>query len=158
MTTTEIIILEMIKAVLKADILWACSASAVSTCRRRRNRGMGEQGLGADASLLLAKTGGMFEQQRRQTGGKPDLPFVPLNSPQKGFYTGLLWPPLTSSLFLRLALCSWKALTSPSDWLCSLAVFLLKLWQTGIPCWVSNNSATVRCTKRRWECSLDARP
>lgn len=53
------------------------------------------------AAPLLAETGGMFKQQDKL---EENQCFLPLNSPQKGFSTGLLWPPLTSSLFLQLTL------------------------------------------------------
>lgn len=65
-TTAKLFILEMIKAVLKAAILWACSASAVSTCRIKgsvewANRDWVQM---PPPPPRLAETGGMFEQQR----------------------------------------------------------------------------------------------
>lgn len=158
MTTAKVFILVMIKALLKADILWACSASAVSTCRRRLTVEWVSRDWVQMPPPLLEETGGMFEQQRTNWKKTRQVWVFPPLSPQAStlVYCRLLWLLLHYFCSSLLGLCSWKASLLSSDWLCSFAVIVeaaitMNSWR------VWNNSATVRCTKRHWESSFNAR-
>lgn len=134
-TTAKIFILEMIKAVLKAAILWACSASAVSTCRRRGTAEWASRDREQIPAPLLVQTGGVLDQQRakwKKTNQVWVFPHLKKSSERllHWFAVASLWLHYLCSSLLRL--CSWKARCSPLTGSVHLQLSL-KLWQTRIP-------------------------